>query len=421
MPTRYTKETRALAERLTAVLTAGGIRVTRSERAGAVGPPRVLSAWEQEQRQRGHGTAESPEQVCLPLGQSQSAGAVLAARGVWIQCADEKMPERLRELLRGAGYVVGDVVPEGPYGKRRWLLFVTTPELQARAPELQEREQLAARRSAVEPSLKGALGALAGATSDAERAELAPRVVRAHTLTLPGLGVLLQHGDREIRLLAVRAVPILRSHLAAASGTDWRGPLVAAAARPPREVIAALRPLLQGRRDSPETPSLTRLALEQQSVATADLRLRRLLDHTLGTALGPAPEQAETYEAALPRLVRAILAYSPPGLQATALVARHGSMVTAVSRMLREASGLGADEAFASALDAALEQARTQGAPVSLGAAVSATLGDGYRTAMLGALAVSARLLLAHDSSRPMAETLFLVPAEMRTRAARHP
>lgn len=216
---RFTPETRALATRLEAEVTAFGCAVQRS----ATG----------ERLPKHGGTARV--RVGLPMGRAQG-DTVLRALEVPItaRVADVARLHALVEHLRTRGFVVRH---DAPSVIRSVSLFVTSSELQARASELELLERASVRAGRVLQGVVETFAVIAEAEAAEERDALAREGIRLHALTLPALARYLRDGQREVRVAALAAMGVLRPLLAGVPEPSWAQTVSGALRLPPVDLV----------------------------------------------------------------------------------------------------------------------------------------------------------------------------------------
>lgn len=265
----YLSELRAHLPEIVAGLVAAGVQVipegerdpaSGGERRalGATAPRLPLGAQsyeihQHEQHERVHGDARRSlpplGRVVLLAGRSRGRQSLAVATGVYLRVEGVDQAAHIERVLGAQGYTVarhpGPPVRSAD-GQREVisrrlegvgpvvsgvLVKVLPPVLQAQLPVLREVEARARRRARTGDTLVEGLCAVAEAATPEEGAELAGLVVRAQNLTSEGVQGLLTHPEREVRLVAVRALGALREAVRSQTtevASDWRAPLDAA-------------------------------------------------------------------------------------------------------------------------------------------------------------------------------------------------
>lgn len=254
-----TPETRRLSTRVATVLGGLGYAVHRSASG-------VMAAHRRP-------TPDVGVPVCLPSGRLDPATAVdgelravevplrVGAIGQW---PDRARMQGLLRALRAAGFVAR-LAHRGSY-----TVYVTTPELRARAEELLALERAAERRARAGDGFEAALEALAETETIEERRELAAHVLATHAVSLPMLASRLRHPNREVRVRALAALAVFKPLMAGRPEPSWEAALDRVRQRPPADLVEAMEEMADY-----EEPDLRayhdRLDLRASTVVAASL------------------------------------------------------------------------------------------------------------------------------------------------------
>lgn len=418
-----TTETRDVVDRLAVDLAAAGYAVERSKDGRLAGRTRFGSPPRDDAAPR----------VGLPLARPPRPRAAdvstLCAHDVplelWATVAPQRSLRELTRTLRALGYTARDPKPSGSHTYRLW---VSTPELVARRPELELLERMHERQRAARGSLATALATLGEAESDQERLDLGRMVVRVHGLTRAGLTRSLRHADRQTRLHAVAALRTLQPLWGGRAEEPWTQSVARARRQLPPDLVETTADLLLEFNQSPLEASLqaaglgplAELTLETWSPARRTprtdtlprTRAAQLLRQALSRLPFPGAAEAMSLDVALGTASAAILDPSarPTELGAEALQRR--ATVRALTKSLLD---LDDDEVV---LAAVYERLRQPPHPTPH-EAFGLELHRAFAHIELVGLALVRHHVLHHAPERTVAEVVALGPEELRALAAR--
>lgn len=413
---RYTPTVRALVPEVQALLAALGaqVDVDAATHATAARMPQTPE-WHRRRLSGARGAPAEPidlGRVIILPGRSRTPDALVIGTGVLVAAGDERHARLLCTTLTAAGHRATLVTPEAlPGSGYLWGVRVCPASHAADLPAMQADESRGLRAARVHGALGEGLEALLAAPED-EQAQLATVLVDRHNLTPDRIAALLTHQDRATRLLAVRAVPVLRPHARVQAGRPWQEAVRTSV----RTMPADLLPLVRAQRQHWSAMTHLSATLAGRSLSV-DRRVERAYEAARAALVGAMDRYpTATWEVVLSAAIDEVRHGASP-LDASALRAQYATG----GRLLHAAFGVLSSPGALDPLVEAMDRVRATHPGADTLTLAALALRASYAEGVWPMLALLARHALPWQPRTPLARVVQDAEATLAAHLAAHP